>query len=276
MTWGWLTPARERWVYFVLLAVVAVFGLYLGVLLRDEPHLIILSTDPAGGELATARAQLELLQQHSNRLVEMVGWSLGATVTMALGLAAFSWFTNKNLYERDQAQMRSEFTALIATEQRRIHAAIFEQFAAARAESKAQATQIEAAATKAATEAATGTLAKVQAEARHTAAQLTELRFSYLEDKAKVDEKAGHTWHALRLHAERIGLALRMAGSDYYVDGVLDDIRDLLKDESIPVDAMDARMVIEALGTVSIGHKAIAEDLITAIRRHSAPKGPGN
>lgn len=60
-------------------------------------------------------AQNKLMREYHDSLIDMVLWSLGVVVTLAIGLAGFNWWANNKLYESDKAELAGKFDAKIKT-----------------------------------------------------------------------------------------------------------------------------------------------------------------
>ncbi len=65
-------------------------------------------TDQPSSETVALRAQLELMRQYDDRLLDTVYWSLGMIGAIALVLGGFSWYANFRMYERDRNSLRQE------------------------------------------------------------------------------------------------------------------------------------------------------------------------
>src|SRR5258706_15519887 len=66
------------------------------------------------------RSQLEQVRRHDDQLLSIISTSIQVVVVMALGLAAFSWFTNTRIYERDLVAIRRETESALANAEQRI------------------------------------------------------------------------------------------------------------------------------------------------------------
>ena len=57
-------------------------------------------------------AQLGELRRSDDRLFTTVLWTLGTTITIALGLSAFSWWSSHRIYERDITAIKADIRAI--------------------------------------------------------------------------------------------------------------------------------------------------------------------
>ena len=54
------------------------------------------------------RAQLEVMKQYDQRLLNTVYWALGTLAAVAAALVGFGWFANFRVYERDKNALAQE------------------------------------------------------------------------------------------------------------------------------------------------------------------------
>lgn len=67
-------------------------------------------------EVRVLRAQIALMRQYDERLLETVFWALTAVFGLAAVLTGFGWYANFRLYERDKASMRQELQGMLGIE----------------------------------------------------------------------------------------------------------------------------------------------------------------
>lgn len=80
-----------------------------------SPQLLSASSPPPSLELAQQlKAQLALIKEYHQSLLDTVYWALGVVATMALFLAGFSWFTNFKLYESDKQRLKDELARSVS------------------------------------------------------------------------------------------------------------------------------------------------------------------
>lgn len=63
---------------------------------------------PANPEVAVLRAQLETMRQFQQDILSTVWWSLGTMVAVAALLTGYSWFSSRQLYDRDKQRLQQE------------------------------------------------------------------------------------------------------------------------------------------------------------------------
>ena len=73
-------------------------------------------SEESSPEVAALRAQLELMRQYDQRLLNTVYWALGTVVFVALLLSGYSWYANFRVYQRDRANLRDELRLLVQKE----------------------------------------------------------------------------------------------------------------------------------------------------------------
>jgi hypothetical protein len=62
-------------------------------------------------EVILLKAQITSMENHQSQLISIVLWSLSSVIAMALGLAAFNWYTSKVSYEREIQAISQESNA---------------------------------------------------------------------------------------------------------------------------------------------------------------------
>lgn len=67
-------------------------------------------------EISILQAQLEVMRQYDQRLLNTVFWSLGTVGAIILGLTALNWYNNNRLYEKDKDAIRRELELNIKEE----------------------------------------------------------------------------------------------------------------------------------------------------------------
>lgn len=94
--------------------------LFSTVIVAQTPPQIVASPSPRQlietqetKETAILKAQLEIMREYNERLLNTVYWSLGTLVVIAVLLVGFSWFTNYKIYERDKAALRQELSGAV-------------------------------------------------------------------------------------------------------------------------------------------------------------------
>jgi hypothetical protein len=86
-----------------------VLGVWFGLMIGGRVQVLVFtSSSDSPGEVAALRGQLEATQRASDQMIEMVSTAIQVVVGLAVALAAFSWFTNNRIYERDIATIRRE------------------------------------------------------------------------------------------------------------------------------------------------------------------------
>lgn len=81
----------------------------------------ITPTPTPSEEVIALRAQLDIMRQYDDRLMQTVYWALATTGTLALLVVGLGWYTNFRLYKRDVVEVKKEI--LNAVKQDMIRAA---------------------------------------------------------------------------------------------------------------------------------------------------------
>ncbi len=71
-------------------------------------------------EAAILRAQLDVMRQYDERLLQTVYWALGTALALVVFAASAGWYVNVRLYEREKEALRSELHLALETKIRDI------------------------------------------------------------------------------------------------------------------------------------------------------------
>ncbi len=75
-----------------------------------------LTSEPAAdSEVAALRAQLEVMRQYDERLLQTVYWALGTALALVLFAAGAGWYINFRLYDRDKQALLAELRLELET-----------------------------------------------------------------------------------------------------------------------------------------------------------------
>lgn len=214
-------------------------------------------------ELQVLKAQLETIQDYQDQFVSMVQWSLGAVLAMALGLAAFNWYSSKASYERDIASLRQENKALHA-----------ELSAMIKAEADASAKRLVEALSERQKEiqVAVGKsldpkLQKHSSDIEDLVSDVLELQYERTEQNAKEavrDER--YAW-AIYEYCNLLDLSVKNHSDHYQVGDILDEIQKLLGNPKTSLSADDVTHATESLKRLPQRYQAAAQNLIPKINQ---------
>lgn len=78
------------------------------------------SVQPDAEKIEVLKAQLELMRQYDQRLLDTVYYTLGALGAAVFLIITLGWYTNFRLYKRDTDAMKQEIAASLASEARQV------------------------------------------------------------------------------------------------------------------------------------------------------------
>jgi hypothetical protein len=212
-------------------------------------------------EIKVLKAQLEMIQSYTDRLLTTVYWSLGAVFVIASLLVGFGWFTSIRLHERDISAIRTELTGVFGS-----------QLAAIRTElEKLVQDQIENL-TKSSAEAANAAVSKqakpiqgdvknLQESCRNLYKQLAYLEF---QSEAWYWEIKGVKSNEIMKYIEILRLAIEDKNS-HRISRTLKEIEELLR-ERATVFTTTITSVTALLDSLSPEHAIQAASLREALR----------
>jgi hypothetical protein len=73
--------------------------------------------DRQSDEVLVLRTQVAEMRRSEDRILATVHWALGGVFTIAVGLAAFSWWTSNKLHQQDLSRLREELLRQLAEAQ---------------------------------------------------------------------------------------------------------------------------------------------------------------
>lgn len=214
-------------------------------------------------ELRVLKAQLSTTQEYQDQFISMVQWSLGAVLAMALGLAAFNWYSSKASYERDIASLRQENNALHA-----------ELSALIKAETEASSRRlIEALSERqadiqaAVAEALDPKLANHSSDISELRGNVLDLRYDLTEREAEdaVRDKS-YAW-AIYKYVDLLDISVKNGSHRYQVGDILDEIRELLDNPATSLSADHVTRAVEGLKRLPQRYQSAAQNLIPRINR---------
>lgn len=227
----------------IMLLVIPLFlqalGADISLFAREPVPAVVINGNGQGStssdaEVAALRAQIELMRQYDQRLVETVYWGLGSIITVAIALVGFGAFANFRLYERDRLALHQELSTMVERARGSVEQVLSDQAAE-------RYNEIE----KAAREAVATATAELKSETDRSLSNLSrELRFTQRDllqaQMAEADRAAIRSEGLLPSHLTfRLSLAFAMLrlgseiGYPWYITHDLDKARALLTQGAI-------------------------------------------
>jgi hypothetical protein len=214
-------------------------------------------------ELRVLKTQIATTQEYQDQFISIVQWSLGAVLAMALGLAAFNWYSSKASYERDIQSLRqenralhAELTALIRTEADASAKRLTDGLSARQVE-------IQAAVSKALEQ----KLAKQSSDISEVKTDVLDLQYRETQREAKEAARDKNYSWAIYTYSELLGISVRQGSDHYQVGEILDEIGKLLDNPATALSADNVTEVVESLKRLPQRYQAAAQNLIPRINR---------
>lgn len=236
---------------FVLIAVWSSIALGQAV-----PHATPNPTPVSGPEVAVLTAQLQTMQAYQDQFISIVSWSLAAVLAMALGLAAFNWYSSRTSYDRDIQALRqenkalhAELSAIISRETEQASARISEQLAKRQSE-------IQAALSK---------MFDPKISDLKNGILNLEFNFTRLEAENAATSKS-FAW-AVYKYCRLLEISVRQGSDHYEVGEILDRIGDLVDKPETSLTADNVTDAVEVLKNLPRRYQTAADNVIPRIRK---------
>lgn len=214
-------------------------------------------------ELQVIKAQIQTTKDYQEQFLSVVEWSLSAVLAMALGLAAFNWYTSKITYERDiqslhqeNKSLHAELTALLKTETEAAAKLLNDQMSNRQAEIQA----------------AIETLLD-QKLSKHASAldnlkyELLDLKFQHIKGEAKraITEKQ-FGW-AIYKYCDLLDVTIEKGSYYYEIGDALDAMGEILDKPETKLSSDYVTKAVETLKRLPQRYQAAAQNLIPKINR---------
>lgn len=217
---------------------------------------------PSLVQFEVLKAELETTQAFQDRFISMVQWSMGTVIAIALGLAAFSWYSNKSIYERDREALRQEVDRL-KEEARRL----------VKDEATIAAKNLQASLAAQAGELGKDLEKNIDAKLSGLSTRITEVNNAVLDVQAELTEQEAqeafkdkrYSW-ALYKYCELLDIFVRRKTDYYLASDALDEISKILDIPELKLTADDVTTAFTTLKRLPAAHQAVAEKLMKRIK----------
>lgn len=213
-------------------------------------------------EVVALRAQLDIVRDYQDRFVGIVMWSLGAVVTMTIGLLAFGWYTNKTNYERDRDAVRQERETL----RHELRAFLSDEIRRVTQEVNGSIAENEKAIQQRVEKTALASIQKLSSKLDSTTARILEIEHDNLEREAKEALKEKNPRWAVYKYCELLDSSVRRQADHYEVPDILDSIKSALATPGIKMYADDVTNTVEALNRLPAKYQAASERLVEIVK----------
>jgi hypothetical protein len=177
-------------------------------------------------ETAALRAQLELMRQYDERLLQTVYWALGTAFGLVVFVAGVGWYVNFRLYERDKEALRSELRLELDTRVESISASLKEEVKEAQTSlddaMKQTGRNLDEQAKRHGKEIEKTALQAGEATAQELGGQLKELQAEIIEVRYEMSMRDAEKWaqqgvriNELRKYMDACSLAVQLTEEHY-------------------------------------------------------------
>jgi hypothetical protein len=214
-------------------------------------------------ELAVLRAQLETTRQFQDSFMNMVQWTLGSAIAVALALAGFGWYTNRANYDRDRRALEQEAETLKASIAATVSTEVMKVAQSLESTMTARQLFIQQAVEKT----FQPKLTAISEQAKNLKGEVFDLKASSLEREAEeAREKENYKW-AIYKYCELLDLCVARDTDFYEAADALDSIRDIVRRPNLVMDSDTVNSTVETLKRLPAKHHAACEPLIEALKR---------
>lgn len=214
-------------------------------------------------EVVLLKAQLTSMDKHQSQLISIVLWSLSAVIAIALGLAAFNWYTSKVSYEREIQAISQESNAKYQELQSQLKSRIDEHSKTILAELGTKEEDISNRVIKELQK----KLDKQTSILNQYKSRILELEYENKERLAKEAMAEGRLEWGIYQYCDLLGISV-IKGSHYYQVGeILDEISKALDNPNISMSSDDVTRTTEALRKLPEQYQAAAENLIPKVNK---------
>lgn len=186
-------------------------------------------------EVILLKAQITSMENHQSQLISIVLWSLSSVIAMALGLAAFNWYTSKVSYEREIHAISQESTAKYKDLHSEIRSSINEQSQILRSELGSKEEEIK-----------NFVIEKLQKKFNAQTAmidgnrlKIIDLQYNLVELLAENAMKEGRATWAIYQYCDLLEISVKQKSDDYRVTEILDHISKALDTPNICISSND-------------------------------------
>ena len=213
-------------------------------------------TKTTSEEIQLLKAQLQATQHYQEQFLSIIQWSLGSVIAIALGLAAFNWFSSKVSYDRDLKALKSEVTGHIDQELAN---------ASNKLENSLQDKEKDI--TLKILSATKNDFDKINKRLNSHNGRLLNLEYDNIERQAEEAlNKKSYTWAIYQL-SELMEISVKNGSDSYQVGDILDQISKILDVDGVTLDSDNVIHTTEALKNLPDIYKSAAENLMQKVSK---------
>ncbi|QCF24595.1 hypothetical protein [Hydrocarboniclastica marina] len=250
----------KKIIYILWVAAISIFPL--SSLAEAKKSSVVEQTEQHN-EIALLTAQIASMENYQSQLISIVIWSLSSVIAMALGLAAFNWYTSKVSYEREMQALNQESDAKLQEMHSALKTSVDEYSKKLVADLDSKSDEIKNAAIK-----------EIQKRIESLTLSLKEqksriLKLEY-DNKERLAEEAmgkGRLEWSVYQYCDLLAISVEQGSDHYQVGEILDEISKALDDPKISMSSDDVSRTIAALKNLPKRHQAAAENIIPKVNR---------
>lgn len=215
-------------------------------------------------EILLLKVQLQTTREYQQQFLSVVLWSLGSIIALAVGLAAFNWYSSKISYERELEALsrenrgfQSELKALLQHEIDEKSSTLIERLDDRQSDIESTVRNV-----------LEKQLSELSSQIGGLKKRLVGLEYNDIERQAEaaVAEKR-YSW-AIYKYADLILVSIAQGPDHYEATEIIDRIREILDKHKPTLSANDVSHATESLKKLSGSLAAPAEGLIEVINQH--------
>ncbi len=217
-------------------------------------------------EVVLLKAQLKSIEGHQSQLISIIQWSLSSIIAMALGLAAFNWYTSKVSYQREIQAIIQESNAKFNELNSQLIGSFDDHSKKLLAGLESKKDDIKNLVIKELQK----KFDKQTAILNGYKSRILSLEYATTERLAEEAMSKGRLDWGIHNYCELLGISVKQ-GSDFYQAGeILDEISKALDNPKISMSSDTISKTIATLQKLPERHSAVAEILIKKINNGHA------
>jgi hypothetical protein len=225
------------------------------------------SSVPDLESLAVLVAQMEVVKSYQDTFVSIVLWSLGSVLAMALGLAAFNWYSSRVIYERDIQALRHENQAVVRVIEAELKGEFSEFFQSLEKSLSSSVDAME----KDVEGRLNGSLNSQSLKIESLKKRIVDLEFEVTKIKAESALKENRLSWAIYQYLDLLLISVEQGSCHYEAGDILDVISEILDLDDASIPSEYVTKAIDVFDSLPQGYRVVGERLLSKF--HDAARG---